>query len=221
MTILDVPQSGTAGNTVSYKSRYGQITRQYVVPKDPRTSVQLTRRKALGRARFLWRTVTDAQRAAWNAFAHGASTRPRLNQSGRLSGYLLFVKINCNLALVGEPMVLDPLNYPRFVRDPVIELVITNTKGIIALKLRVTAKLPQHLVVLGTKPRSAGVSYVDHFAILGVLPEAVQGLCDITDLFVAKYGKPRAGTRVFIRTFQLSNGWDELPQQLSAIVPAA
>jgi hypothetical protein len=221
MKILDVPQSGTAGNTVSYKSRYGQITRQYVVPKDPRTSVQLTRRKALGRARFLWRTVTDAQRAAWNAFAHGARTRPRLNQSGRLSGYLLFVKINCNLALVGEPMALDPLDYPRFVRDPVIELIITNTKGIIGLKLRVTAKLPQHLVILGTKPRSAGVSYVDHFAILGVVPEPVEGLCDITDLFVAKYGQPRAGTRVFIRTFQLSNGWDRIPQQLSAIVPAA
>jgi hypothetical protein len=85
----------------------------------------------------------------------------------------------------------------------------------------VTAKLPQYLVILGTKPRSAGVSYVDHFAILGVVPEPVEGLCDITDLFVAKYGQPRAGTRVFIRTFQLSNGWDRIPQQLSAIVPAA
>ena len=127
MKILDVPQSGTAGNTVSYKSRYGQITRQYVVPKDPRTSVQLTRRKALGRARFLWRTVTDAQRAAWNAFAHGARTRPRLNQSGRLSGYLLFVKINCNLASLGLPTVSDPPDTPRFGLNPVGQLTVSLT----------------------------------------------------------------------------------------------
>jgi hypothetical protein len=221
MKILDVPQSGTTGNTVSYKARYGQVRRKYVVPRDPRSASQMARRKALGRARFLWRTVTDAQRAAWNAAASGARTRPRLNRSGKLTGYLLFVKINCNLALVGQPVVLDPPDFPRFGRNPVGQLTITNTKGVIALKLSVTGKPAQPVVVLGTKQRSAGVSYVDHFTILGVLPDPVQGVSDITDLYVAKYGKPRAGSRVFIQTFQLSNGWDDLPQPTSAIVPAA
>ena len=177
MKILDVPQSGTTGNTVSYKARYGQVRRKYVVPRDPRSASQMA--------------------------------------------YLLFVKINCNLALVGQPVVLDPPDFPRFGRNPVGQLTITNTKGVIALKLSVTGKPAQPVVVLGTKQRSAGVSYVDHFTILGVLPDPVQGVSDITDLYVAKYGKPRAGSRVFIQTFQLSNGWDDLPQPTSAIVPAA
>ena len=37
-------------------------------------------------------------------------------------------------------------------------------------------------MVLGTQPRSAGVSYVDHFTILGVFPDPVQGEGDITEL---------------------------------------
>jgi hypothetical protein len=221
MKILDVPQSGTINTMVSFKTRYGQFRRRYVVPRDPQTSLQVTRREAMGRARFLWRTPTDSQRAAWKTVAEGTRTQPRLNQSGVLTGYLLFVKINCNRALVGQPVVLDPPDSPQFAPNPVRQLVITNTDGDIALKLRVSGKPAQFVVLLGTKPRSAGVSFVDHFTILGVLAEAVRGLSNITDMYVGKYGVPRAGSRVFIQTFQLIDGWEDLTQQLSAIVPAA
>jgi hypothetical protein len=221
MKILDVPQSGKIGTMVSYQTRFGQIQRRYVIPRDPHTTIQTTRRKAMGRARFLWRTITDEQRADWNATAGGARTRRYLNQSGPLSGYLLFVKINCNLATVGQPMVLDPTDAPRFGPNPVCQFTITNTNGPVALKLSVSGKPAQYIVVLGTKPLSAGVSYVDHFTILGVLPASVRGVSDITDLYVAKYGVPPAGSRVFIRTFQVINGWEDLPEQLSALVPAA
>lgn len=220
MKIYDVPQSGTTGTMVSYKTRYGQFRRKYVVPRDPRTPAQLDRRKAMGRARFLWSTLTDDQRAAWKARARGSRTEPRMNQSGALSGYLLFVRTNCNLALVGAPMVLDPPAAARFGRNPVRQFIITNTNRAIALQLSVSGKPAQYILVLGTKPRSAGVSYVDHFAILGVLPEPDQGVSDFTNLYVAKYGKPPVGSRVFIQTVQLINGWQDLPEQFSAIVPA-
>lgn len=220
MKILDVQQSGTAGTMVSYKTRFGQVRRQYVKPRDPRTPAQVLRRRAMGRARFLWRKLTDQQRAFWHATAGDSRTNRRVNQSGRLTGYLLFVKINCNLAIVGLPMRLDPTDIPPFGPNAVRGLSITNTDGVIALKLRVSGKPAQYIVVLGTKPRSAGVSYVDHFTILGVLPAPVGGLIDITDFYVSKYGVPAAGSRVFIRTFQLIDGWEDLPQQVSAIVPA-
>jgi hypothetical protein len=221
MKILDVPQSGTTGTMVSYKTRHGQVRRQLVIPHDPCTPVQVTRREALRRARFLWRTPTDEQRAAWNATARGARTRRLLNQSGPLSGYLLFVKINCNRAVVGLPMVLDPPAVPRFGPNPVGQLTITNTNGAIALKLSVSGLPAQHTVVLGAKPCSAGVSFVDHFTILGVLPDPAQGVSNITDLYVGKYGQPLAGSRVFIRTFQVIDGWADLPKQTRALVPAA
>ena len=219
MKILDVPQSGRLGTAVSYKTRSGQFRRRYVIPRDPRTQLQVSRRMALRRAAYLWGRLTDAQRAAWTAVAHGIRTRRHLNQSGALSGYLLFVKINCNLASLGLPTVSDPPDTPRFGLDPVGQLTVTNTKGAIALKLDVSGKPAQYIVLLGTKPRSVGVTYVDHFTILGLLLDPVRGVSDITDLYVGKFGVPRAGSRVFIRTLQQINGWEDLPKQTSAIVP--
>jgi hypothetical protein len=40
-------------------------------------------------------------------------------------------------------------------------------------------------------------------------------------LAVNKYGKPPAGSRVFIRTCQLINGWQDQPKDTNAIVPRA
>jgi len=221
MKILDVPQSGKVGSMVSYRTRSGQFRRRYVIPRDPHTPVQVSRREALGRAAALWRSLTEQQREAWKAAAGGSHTRSRLNQSGALSGYLLFVRINCNLAALDLPPTAVPPEAPQFGRNPVGALSITNTKGVIALKLRTAGKPAQYIVVLGTEACSAGVSYVDHFTILGLLPRAVRGVTDITALYIAKYGVPPVGSRVFIQTMQQVNGWRDLPQQTSAIVPAA
>jgi hypothetical protein len=129
-------------------------------------------------------------------------------------------QINCNLAAVGQPMVFDPPAPARFGPNAVRQFLITNVNGAIALKLNVVGNAAQCILVLGTKPRSAGVSYVDHFTIIGLLPAQSQGVIDITDLYVGKYGAPQPGSRIFIQTMQQINGWQDLPQQLSAIVPA-
>jgi hypothetical protein len=62
---------------------------------------------------------------------------------------------------------------------------------------------------------------VDHFTILGVLPDPERGVIDITELYVGKYGVPPVGLRVFIQTMQQIDGWQDLPEQISSIVPAA
>ena len=103
--------------------------------------------------------------------------------------------------------------------NPVGDLAITNTDGAIALTLSVPSTPGEHTVVFGAAPCSAGKYFVRHFNILGFLPGPVGGVSDITEIYVARYGVPRAGTRVCIRTQQHVNGWDDLPKQTSAIVP--
>ena len=221
MKKLDVPQSGKLGTTVSFKTRYGQITRQHVVPRDPHTAVQMSRRAAFGRARYRWGRLTDAQREVWNGTSRGSRTRPRLNQSGPFPGYLLFIKINCNLAVVGLDMVQDPPDVPEFGSNPVGKLTITNSSGVIALKLSVSGKAAQDIVVSGSRPRSPGRTREDHLAILGLLDGPERGVSDITALYVGKYGLPPVGSRVFIETMQQLYGWQDLPKLTSAVVPAA
>ena len=146
-------------------------------------------------------------------------SRPRLGQSGRLSGYLLFIKINSTLAYQDQPLVATPPERVRFDANPVDALLVTNTGGVPDLKLSVPRTPIATVLVLATCPRSAGVSFAKHFAILGVLPAAEGGYSNITDLFVARYGVPPAGTRIFIRTRQMLNGWSDQPTQTTAIVP--
>jgi len=70
-------------------------------------------------------------------------------------------------------------------------------------------------------PRSPGVRCVQHFPFLDFLPAPVDGRCDLTELFVGGYGVPALGRAIFIRTRQHTNGWNDLPKQVRAIVREA
>jgi len=219
MRILDIPQTGKLGTTVSVRTRYGQIRRRYAVPRKAPSPAQISIRETVGRVRFLWRTLTDEQRDAWTISGQGVSSQPCLGQSGSLPGYLLFMKINTTLAYQGLPPALTPTERPTFGDNPVRELVITNTGSVIDLKLSVPTAPAADIVVLGTHPRSPGVTFAKHFTILGRLPVPEAGYSTITQLYVDRYGVPPAGMRVFIRTRQMLNGWEDLPKETTAVVP--
>lgn len=221
MKILDIPQSGKSGNTVSVRTRYGQSRRPLVIPKDPKTPAQLRSRSRLGHVAPRWRGLTDQQRTVWNARGRKIHSRPRLGQSGPLTGCQFFTMLNCNLASIGLQQVVLPTERPSFGTNPVGQLAITNMDGEIDLKLAVHGTPTKYTVVLGTAPCSAGISYAMHFVILGLLPTPKAGYSNIRKLYVDRFGVPPAGQRIFIRTLQQIDGWEDSPVQTTAIVPAA
>lgn len=215
------PASGKQGTTVSYKSRYGQIERDKGAPANPRTNAQVRVRTSLGRSSARWRTLTDEQRVAWITGGLQVKSEPRLGQSGSLTGCQFFNKINCTLGLTGEPPTDIPTERPNFGVNPVTALNITNDDGEITLKLSVPRAPALYILVLGTAPCSAGMTVPRRFVILGRLPDPVSRVSDITDLYVARYGVPPVGSRVFIRTVQVANGWEDFPKDTTAVVPKA
>jgi hypothetical protein len=54
---------------------------------------------------------------------------------------------------------------------------------------------------------------------LGLLPSPKDGAVDITDIYVARYGEPKPGEKVFIVTRQQKNGWEDHDKVTSDIVP--
>ena len=218
---VDVPQSGKVGTTVNVATRYGQIERQYVVPKDPKTPAQLRIRSNLGHIAARWRQLEEAQRQAWMLSGQDSKTRHRLGRSTRLTGCQFFLKINCTRAALGLPQFVTPPPLPQFGDNPVENLVATNTGGTITLKLKVPSAPAQYTVVCAAAPCSAGRSSTQHYKILGFLPDPLDGWSDITDLYVAKFGPIPAPSRIFIRTYQHIDGWEDLHKQTNAIVPSA
>ena len=135
MKILDIPQSGKRGLNVSQNGQFGQISRAQGRVANPRTLPQMTVRDNLSRVAARWRALQETQRAAWMAAAKETMSNPRLNQSGNLTGFLLFTKINCTLTQFGQDEVDAPPVQPQFPPLAADALVITNTNDVITLAL--------------------------------------------------------------------------------------
>jgi hypothetical protein len=220
MKILDIPQSGRRGLYVSQRGRYGQISRAFVVPSNPRTASQTSVRAILTRVTMRWRALQEAQRAAWTAAGSMINSASRLGQSGPLTGQQLFNKINCTLAQFGQDQVDAPPARPQFPALAPQNLVITNTGGVIALKLTCPTNPGQNTIVRGSKPVSQGFGKFTDFRVLGTCPVPAGGSADITSLYTARYGVPPVGTKVFVSVNQYVDGWEDHPVNFAAIVPA-
>jgi hypothetical protein len=221
MKILDVPQSGKRGLNVSQAGQFGQISRTLAIPENPRTAAQMTVRDNLSRVASKWRKLTETQRVEWMEAATAVKSTSRLGQNGNLSGFQLFAKINCTLAQFDQPQVDTPPVRPEFPDLAPQNLVITNTGGVVALKLTCPTDPGDNTIVRGSKPVSQGIEVCKDFRILGPCPAPVAGASDITGLYTARYGVPKGGTKVYVQVNQVVDGWESLPKTYSAIVPTS
>jgi hypothetical protein len=218
--ILSVPKSGKTGTVVYANTRYGVVERELSIPRNPRAPEQEVVRGNFRVVTGRWKTLTSDQRAAWRVASADSYTITRLGLEVPLNPYSYFCRINfCRLDL-GLSFFDLPPTVPTFGHNCVEELAITNTDGVITLKLRVPRLPTEYTVVQGASPRSPGVSCVQHFPNLGFLPAPVDGWSDITALYVAWHGVPRVGKAIWIRTRQHIDGWNDLPKTTFAIVKA-
>ena len=221
MKIIDVPQTGKLGLTVTYPSRNGLIRRSWVVPANPRTAEQLLTRSYLGLSASAYDALTEAQQDAWIAAAAQYQSKPTLGQSGPLTGLQLFTKLNAALRLVGEPPVTDPPAYPTFDANVTQSLTITNTTNVIAIKLACAGSSDSFNLIRACAPQNSGTRRPGSIRYLGELPEVTAGFSDITAIYTAKFGVPAVGDRIFVQSNQMESGFQDLPKAYSALVPAS
>ena len=111
MNLPDVPKSGRQGDWIYYVRRNRQLRRPYKKPRDPRTPAQLRCRAAFRTAVKAWsqsQGMTQDDQRAWIAVAGKVQSRPRLAQSGPLTGQQYFISVNCPRIREGLPMLLQP-----------------------------------------------------------------------------------------------------------------
>jgi len=221
MKIQDIPQVGKLGLTVTWHGRNGQIRRILAIPKNPRTDRQLEVRDLLLQQARRFDALTDVQQDAWNVAAAGFHSTPSLGQSGPLTGLQLFVRVNCKLGLLGQDAVDAPPVAPQFPSLAVQSLVITNTAGVIAVKLACPTNPGESTVLRASPPQNSAIRACRNFRIIGICPAPADGSADITALYTAEFGAVPAGKRLFVRASTMVNGFESLPRQFQARVPAA
>jgi hypothetical protein len=116
-------KSGKCGNMVWQRNRYGAYCYLAFVPFNPRTSTQMAVRGNFGAVSARWREFSEEQRKIWCQVARTKWSKPRLHQKGRLSGILLFMKINVALANRGKVQVDLPPGTAKFPQPAVTSLI--------------------------------------------------------------------------------------------------
>jgi hypothetical protein len=202
--------SGTLGQEVHVNSNYGQVVRSR--PRRPwrATEARLAVQHNMVKVVNAWRQLTRKQYGAWTvaAMKEGMKTYP------------FFCKINGALAAARLPLLMDPPKREKIRPNPVGELEILNRGGVITIRLRVFRAPAHHIFVLGSRWCSRGIWVRGNkFTTIGELPPARQGWSDITALYVNAFGVPPVGKRIFIRTRQLINGWEDDFKETFADVP--
>jgi hypothetical protein len=220
MKIIDVPQTGKLGLTVTYPGRTGLIRRSWVVPANPQTAEQLVVRSRLANTATAYDALTESQQDAWIAAAAQEQSRPTLGQSGPLTGLQLYVKINANLSLAGEAAVTTPPAKPAFTPLPITALTLTNAGGVLAVKLACSDDLPINVMVFAGAPQNSGTRRPITLNCLGGAPAVSGGFSVITTLWTAKFGDAAAGQRLFVRCHEINNGWAGPSLAVTALVPA-
>jgi len=221
MKTLEVPKSGKCGGRVFYRLHRGQCWRKHFIPHNPRTAAQRRARKDFGLISKAWsERLSETQRQAWVARGARMRSYPRLGQSGWLTGHMHFEGINSARARIGRGLLLWPPEPVVFGPNPVEELSIRYEHGRIRLKLKVSGPVTEDIMVFGQAPCRAGWRKWRHGAYLGLLPAPESGESDVTEMYLAKYGEPAPGQKVFIRTRQQVNGWEGRDKDTSAVVAA-
>lgn len=214
--------------SVASKNRYGQYLRNKTTPVNPQTSFQQNARQILASISASWRELTFAQRQSWNAGQVNFPFTDIFGDVRYLSGQTLFVKLNANLAKIGQPLI-DSAPLP--VGIPTIEaeaLVAEVTAGVLttldATFDIATVPAGYQLAVFATPPTAPGISFVkNRFRFIGTATVTTNE-ADLLTLYSARFGTEAViGQRVFVR-FALVNsttGQQGIPVEISSELVAS
>jgi hypothetical protein len=195
----------------------GVSTEKSEQPKKRRSTDHREWTAAVGHASGAWEYLSDEQRRLWNVAA----------KTWRMSGQRYFVKINARRLWNRQELLTEPPGPGRHDPKRVLKrLVITNRRGRIVLKLKVSPVPGARYTVWGSLPCNRGVSRCYNCPRLGPLPAPAGGWSDITALYFRKHGDyivehevPVVGKRIYIRVRQERDDGLALYEEVRAVVP--
>lgn len=217
MKILDVPQSGSLAGQTSSRNRFGQYRRTRAIPVNPATPFQGLARSRMALAASVWRTLTAAQRAGWETLGLGMTRTDSLGQAYTLSGFLAFVSVNSLNAAAGTAQVVDA----PALTTPAAMLTSAITLTVAAFSVAYTPTplaAGEKLFSFASPQGSAGRSFCGDYRLVAVSAAAAASPANIYAAYVARFGIPIVGQRIFVLLQRYSLGFLGGPLYDSAVV---
>jgi hypothetical protein len=215
---------GSVGGSVFSRNTAGAYARARTKPINPNTPLQSQVRANFGVNSKAWSgTLTQAQNAAWTAFAQGNPQVNRLGASIVLSGLAMYNKLNQVLAQLGSAPELDPpADLSVIPLAPVLSLAVDRTADTITLTTAaqaVTAGSKYYIfatpaVAGGKKPPASAYRFLEAHAAT-----AAAVVIDITTAWQAAFGDWVVGQAigVTVATVNVATGATTTPVVFNAV----
>lgn len=163
--------SGSTGGTTYSKNRGGHYRKNKPMPINPNSSFQIAVRSSFGTLSQAWRSLTDAQRAAWNAMAPQYPYLDVFGVARTPSGFQLYKTLNGNLDSVGATRITTPLPPAAVTAVTFTVSAYDDTTGPTAAFTATPLAATTSLLIEATSPYSAGISNVSNkYRIVKVWP---------------------------------------------------
>lgn len=204
--------------SVFARNRGGAYIRNKVTPVNPKTQAQVLARARLSQFSQKWRSLTQAQRDAWNA---ATSSWARTNVFGDVvnpSGNALFNRLNINVSLAsGTPLNVPPLAVGA---DAITQLSIAAAAGTPSLALTFApGPVPaDHVLYVESTPNlSPGISNANaEFRHIVTLPATTATGEDVITAQTNKFGALVEGQKIHVRAKLIHKVTGEVSQALTA-----
>lgn len=205
MKFLGEPKSGSQAGTTASRNRFGQYYRNRRAPVQPRTAAQLAVRDYLTTNSKGWGSLTDAQRAAWSAYASAHPTVDSLGSSITLTGAQTYVGVNSLNQTAGAAIQAAPPSGAA-TSTPTATVNVGTAAG-----LDVEFDNPDagtvDMIIESSPPLSPGVNFNGDFRVVAIDNVATGDSTDLTAaLLTAKFGTLVAGQKFIFRARSVAGG---------------
>lgn len=217
MKFLGPPSSGSQQGTTWSRNRFGQYQRSRATPVNPNSTQQGVVRARMSANAASWRALTAAQRAGWAGLGLSMTRTDSLGQTYTFNGFMAYCSINNNNVAAGNAVVSDA---PALV-TPSALLTATITLTAAALSIAYTTtplSAGSRLFSFNGPQRSAGRAYEGDYRLLAVSAAAAASPANLYAAFVAKWGVPIVGNRVFFSLQVYNTGFLSGPLVTSQVV---
>lgn len=206
--------------SVFARNRGGAYLRTKVTPVNPKSTAQVLSRARLTQFSQAWRSLTQAQREAWNSVVTQWSSTDVFGDVVNPSGNTLFSRLNINIAIAGGAELLTP---PSPVgADAVLsaELAYDDVAETLTLTAEPADVPADHaMVVEATENLSPGITNANSkFRVIDTIDAATAGPFDVTAAYTAKFGAPVVGQKIYARAKFINKNTGEKSQAVSDFV---
>ena len=191
---------GKLGGHVFSRNTAGAYVRTKVTPVNPSTNFQEAVRSRFGSLAASWRALTEEQRTSWNAHVADFAKTDVFGDLKNPTGFNLFQRLNSNLEAVGQSTI-DLAPTPNSIETVTIGAAIVDVGVGDEISIAMSGAVPTatSMQIWATPGLSAGKSFAkSEFRLLQVAAAAATSPVDIQTAYLARFGTPSVGTKVFM-----------------------